>query len=194
MWNRLVYLYTHATGKIFLNEAIKLWFEQFLPPNYGLSFIMDGDLPKKDYFKDDFSSKLSSRDGAVHTLIAGRMIGISNDDLSVLVRNNIHIHLYTENYHACKEKAMVRYMQIAPKHFHIHSHVSADTWTKEFSQYDAGWLHCFKSCDNSDFERLDVGIFFHDFYELSNKLKEQMKVKHLFFKEAIRIKKQQIYG
>jgi hypothetical protein len=77
---------------------------------------------------------------------------------------------------------------------HIYSHVSVDTWTKEFSQYDAGWLHCFKSCDNSDFERLDVGIFFHDFYELSNKLKEQMKVKHLFFKEAIRIKKQQIYG
>lgn len=99
---------------------------------------------------------------------------------------------------------------------HIHSHVSADTWTKEFSQYDAGWLHCFKSCDNSDFERLDVGIFFHDFYELSNKLKEQMKVKQLadnmrrsrevfsfdyyvpqliqFFRDAIRIKKQQIYG
>ncbi len=117
---------------------------------------------------------------------------------------------------------------------HIHSHVSADNWTKEFSQYDAGWLHCFKSHNNGDLlkatwddlniparistyavaglpvifpdnskhitatqeiaERLDVGIFFHDFYELSNKLKEQMKVKHLFFKEAIRIKKQQIYG
>lgn len=256
MWNRLIYLYTHATGKIFLNEAIKLWFEQFLPPNHGLSFIMDGDLPKKDYFKDDFSSKLSSQDGAVHTLIAGRMIGISNNDLSVLVRNNIHIHLYTENYHACKEKAMVRYMQIAPKHFHIHSHVSADSWTKEFSQYDAGWLHCFKSRNNGDLlkatwddlniparistyaaaglpvifpdnskhiaatqelaERLDVGIFFHDFYELSNKLKEQVRMKQLtdnmhrsrevfsfdyyvpqliqLFRDAIRIKKQNIYG
>ena len=217
---------------------------------------MDGDLPKKDYFKNDFSSKLSSQDGAVHTLIAGRMIGISNNDLSVLVRNNIHIHLYTENYHACKEKAMVRYMQIAPKHFHIHSHVSADNWTKEFSQYDAGWLHCFKSRNNGDLlkatwddlniparistyaaaglpvifpdnskhiaatqelaERLDVGIFFHDFYELSNKLKEQVRMKQLtdnmhrsrkvfsfdyyvpqliqLFRDAIRIKKQNIYG
>lgn len=255
MWNRLIYLYTHATGKIFLNEAIKSWFEQFLPPNRGLSFIMDGDLPKKDYFKNDFSSKLSSQDGAVHTLIAGRMIGISNNDLSVLIRNNIHIHLYTENYHACKEKAMMRYMQIAPKHFHIHSHVSADNWTKEFSQYDAGWLHCFKSRNNGDLlkatwddlniparistyaaaglpvifpdnskhvaatqeiaERLDVGIFFHDFYELSNKLKEQVRMKQLtdnmhrsreifsfdyyvpqlvqFFRDVIRIKKQKIY-
>ena len=28
-------------------------------------------------------------------------------------------------------------------------------------------------------ERLDVGIFFHDFYELSNKLKEQVRMKQL---------------
>lgn len=65
-------------------------------------------------------------------------------------------------------------------------------------------------------ERLDVGIFFHDFYELSNKLKEQVRMKQLtdnmhrsrevfsfdyyvpqliqLFRDAIRIKKQNIYG
>ncbi len=256
MWNRLIYLYTHAIGKIFLNETIKSWFEQFLPPNHGISFIMDGDLPKKDYFTNNFSSKLSAQDGAVHTLIAGRMIGISNNDLSVLVRNNIHIHLYTENYHTCKEKAIMRYLQIAPKHFHIHPHVSADNWTKEFSQYDAGWLHCFKSRNHGDLMKatwddlniparistyaaaglpvifpdnskhiaatqeiaksLDVGIFFRDFYELSDRLKEQARMKQLtdnmlrsreifsfdhyvpqlvqLFRDAIRIKKQQTHG
>lgn len=150
MWSRLIYLYTHAGGKIFLNETVKQWFEQFLPPASGMTFVMDGDLPKKDYFKDAFSSKLSAKDGAVHTLVAGRMIGVSNSDLSVLVRNNIHIHLYTENYHAAKEAATKNCLQIAPKHFHIHSHVSATDWTKEFSQYDAGWLHCFKSRNNGD--------------------------------------------
>lgn len=153
MWDKLIYLYAHAAGKVYLNETVKRWFEQFLPPTPGRSFIMDGDLPKKDYFKDDFSAKLSAQDGAVHTVVAGRMIGISDRDLSVLVENNIHIHLYTENYHTSKEKSVSCYRQIAPKHFHVHSHVSADSWTEVFSQYDAGWLHCFRSQNNGDLSK-----------------------------------------
>lgn len=97
-----------------------------------------------------FPPKLSAQDGAVHTVVAGRMIGISNQDMAILVENNIHLHLYTENYHNSKERSASFYRQIAPKHFHIHSHVSADNWTKAFSQYDAGWLHCFKSRNNGN--------------------------------------------
>lgn len=144
-WDKLIYLYTHAAGRIFLNETVKAWFEQFLPSAGGFSFIMDGDLPKKDYFKNDFSSKLSAVDGAIHTVVAGRMIGISNQDMAFLSQNNIHVHLYTENYHNGRDKRNCSYMQVAPKHFHVHSHVCADEWTREFSQYDAGWLHCLKS-------------------------------------------------
>lgn len=151
IWDKLIYLYAHAAGKIYLNETVKLWFEQFLPPTSGHhTLIMDGDLPKKDYFKNDFSPKLSAKDGAVHTVVAGRMIGISDRDMAILVENNIHVHLYTENYHTSKEKSAAFYRQIAPKHFHTHSHVSADNWTKVFSQYDAGWLHCFKSGNNGN--------------------------------------------
>jgi len=76
-WEKLIYLYTHATGKIFLNEVVKEWFEQFLPPTQGVSLVMDGDLPKRDCFKNNLSPKLSAKDGAIHTVIAGRMIGIS---------------------------------------------------------------------------------------------------------------------
>ncbi len=149
-WDKLIYLYTHAGGRIFLNETVKQWFEQFIPPTGALSFIMDGDLPKKDYFKDEYSPKLSAADGAIHTLVAGRMIGISTGNLSALARRNIHIHLYTENYHSSKKNENARYLQIAPKHFHIHPHVPADDWTREFSQYDAGWLHSINSQNNGN--------------------------------------------
>ena len=143
-WEKLIYLYTHATLKIYLNETAKKWFEQFIPQN-GLSFVMDGDLPKSDYFKDDFSTKLSSLDGAVHTLIAGRMIGISDKDMETLADNDIHIHLYTENYHASRANQSTYFHRKFPKHFHIHPHCVPWNWTKEFSQYNAGWLHCFNS-------------------------------------------------
>lgn len=129
---------------------IKEWFKQFLPPTSGLSLVMDGDLPKADNFKNDFSPKLSAQDGEIHTVIAGRMIGISDTDLKVFVNNNIHIHLYTENYYNDRARENIQRFRIAPNHFHVHPHVSADNWTKELSQYDAGWLHCLKSNNGGD--------------------------------------------
>lgn len=146
-WNELLYLYTHADGKIYLNETIKNWFEQFIPKT-GLSYILDGDLPKKDYFFDDFSEKISKSDGGIHTLIAGRMIGITPNDLAILSKQDIHIHLYTENYHDSRELQGDVLKKIAPNHFHIHPHCSHLDWVKEFSKYDAGWLHCFQSKNN----------------------------------------------
>ena len=134
VWDKLIYLYTHAAGKIFLNDTVKEWFKQFLPPTSGLSLVMDGDLPKMDNFKDDFSPKLSAQDGEIHTVIAGRMIGISDTDLKVFVNNNIHIHLYTENYYNDRARENIQRFRTAPNHFHVHPHVSADNWTKELSR------------------------------------------------------------
>lgn len=218
-WDKLIYLYTHASGKVFLNDMVKEWFEQFLPPTSGISFIMDGDLPKQNYFKNDFSPKLSSKDGAIHTVVAGRMIGISVDDLSILAQNNVHVHLYTENYHTGRDRGNQQRLRIAPKHFHVHSHIAADNWTKELSQYDAGWLHSLQSRNNGDLlkvswddlniparistyaaaglpvilhdntghlvatqqlvQRLNIGIFFNNYFELSCKLKNEVRMKEL---------------
>ena len=146
-WEKLIYLYTYSTVKIFLNGIVQEWFEQFIPKS-GLSFIMDGDLPKIDYFKEDFSFKLSSIDGEIHTIVAGRMIGISDQDLQILAKNKVHIHLYTENYHASRQSQAAHYKRIAPKYFHTHPHCAAPDWTREFSKYDAGWLHCLTSKNN----------------------------------------------
>lgn len=148
-WDKLIYLYTYSTIKIYLNKVEQEWFEQFIPQK-GLSFIMDGDLPKRDYFKDCFSPKLSTKDGEIHTVVAGRMIGISDQDLRILAENKIHVHLYTENYHLSRQSQTEHCKKIAPDFFHVHPHCAASDWTKVFSQYDAGWLHCLQSSNNGD--------------------------------------------
>ena len=211
-WDKLIYLYTHASIKIYLNEVVKKWFEMFIPQG-GLTFVMDGDLPKSDYFKNNFSTKLSSKDGEIHTVVSGRMIGISDKDMQILVDNNIHVHLYTENYHASRAKYFAYLHHRFSKYFHIHPHCAPGDWTKEFSQYDAGWLHCSRSnnggnllkatwddlniparistymaaglpviqTDNSGnivateecIRQLNIGVLFHDFKELSQKMKDK---------------------
>ena len=142
-WDKLIYLYQHAAGRIFLNEIAEQWYNQFLPVSDTPTMIMDGELPKKDYFKDSFSPKLSDTVGGIHTVVTGRMIGISNDDIKALAQNDIHIHLYTQNYYDGNNREGL--VKLAPNHFHVHQHVFADQWTEELSKYDAGWLHCHKS-------------------------------------------------
>lgn len=148
-WDRLIELYHRADGKIYLNPELKRWYEQFIPSG-GLSFIMDGDLPKKDFFTDNFSPRLSDIDGEIHTVVPGRMIGIMAPELVQLAKNGIHIHSYNENYHKKSEQYNRMALKTAPKHFHLHPHCPIDRWVKEFSQYDAGWLHYLSSSNNGD--------------------------------------------
>ncbi len=143
-WDKLIYLYTYADGKIYLNETMQSWFEQFIPQT-GSNFILDGDIPKKDYFHNNFSKKISGSDGAIHTIIAGRAIGIGYDEMKFLTNQNIHIHSYSENYHSQKNGFNQTMKKIAPDHFHVHSHCNHSSWVEEFSKYDAGWLHCLRS-------------------------------------------------
>ena len=139
---KLIYLYTHAAVKVYLNETVREWFHIFMPPSaIGLELLLDGDLPKREYFKDAFSRKLSEKDGEVHTLIVGRMIGLGEIGLQFLATHGIHVHLYTENYHSSREKLLNYYMKTFPNYFHLHSHVPPTGWTEEFSKYDAGWMH-----------------------------------------------------
>lgn len=149
-WQELAWLYRHASLRIFLNDTVRQWFELFLPSKPVLTMIMDGDMPKKDYFKDTFSPKLSESDGEVHTVCAGRLIGIRETSVKALVRNRIHLHLYLENFFAAKEKLFAYFAEAYSGYFHIHSHCSPDRWTEEFSKYDAAWLHCIRSANYGD--------------------------------------------
>jgi glycosyltransferase involved in cell wall biosynthesis len=144
LWKELLYLHTHADGKIFINKEIKAWYGQFIP-DIGLSHILDGDLPKKEYFNDCFTKRLSESDNEIHTVVPGRIVGISSDDVFTLSQNNIHIHVYTENYHYFRLNYLHHLKKIAPDHVHIHPHCIPEDWVREFSRYDVGWLHCFDS-------------------------------------------------
>ena len=154
IWDKLIALYHESDGQIFLNTEIKRWYEQFIPPS-KMSLILDGDLPKGDIFNDTFSPKLSEEDGEIHTVVAGRMVGIDIDMVKILAEEGIHIHLYTESYeHAWS--GMIREMKdVAPAHFHVHHRVSAKQWVREFSKYDAGWLHCFGSNNYGDISQCE---------------------------------------
>ncbi|WP_165026697.1 glycosyltransferase family 2 protein [Dysgonomonas sp. ZJ279] len=147
MWDQLTELYYQADGKIYINPEIKQWYEQFIPQT-GLSYILDGDLPQQDSFTNDFSPRISTFDGEIHTVVPGRIIGIETEDIENLAQNNIHLHVYIENYYEKREAYNKEALKIAPDHFHLHPHCASDKWVEEFSKYDAGWLHCFDSQNN----------------------------------------------
>lgn len=144
-FDKLIWLFYHAAGIVYLNELAKDWYNQFLPPSSKPSIIMDGDLPFNHCFKECYSKKLSDTVGGIHTVITGRLIGISLEDLQYFASHDIHIHLYTENYFDDRNRENEPRLAIAPNHFHLHQHVEAERWTEELSKYDAGWLHCTKS-------------------------------------------------
>lgn len=151
-WPKLFELYLYADGKIFINNETKDWFSQFLPITSPY-FLMDLDPPKKEVFSNNLSRKLSAKDNSIHTVIPGRMIGLDHNDIKMLAKYDIHLHLYSESAHDGRRSHNTFLKKIAPDHFHIHPHVSSRKWVEEFSKYDAGWLHCFNSKNYGDLSK-----------------------------------------
>lgn len=114
---------------------------------------MDGDLTKQDYFTNEFSQKLSKADGEIHTMVSGRAVGISVDIINALAEHHIHFHWYNESYEEWYKRFVNEAVKVAPNHFHVHKHCGPRNWTKEFSKYDAGWLHIFKSDNHGDLDK-----------------------------------------
>lgn len=144
LWNKLVDLYRKSDGLIFINERVRAWFGLYCK-SIKRTFILDLDIPIMDYFERPFSKKLSESDNAIHTLVTGRLQGIDVNDMKELAKQNIHLHVYSENAHEMRKSGFDTYWENAPGHFHLHKYVSNDRWVEEFSKYDAGWLHCFDS-------------------------------------------------
>jgi glycosyltransferase involved in cell wall biosynthesis len=156
-WPQLMELYRHADGQIFCSPEMRDWFDTVVP---GLSrskptHLLDGDLPKQDWFAQSRSPLLSEADGEMHTVAPGRPIGLHPPVVAELARHRIHLHFYGESTHGQWLQWIAQTQQLAPGYLHLHPNADQACWTREFSRYDAGWLHCFKSRNGGEIRRAD---------------------------------------
>ena len=156
-WPQLLDLYRMADGRIFSSPEARDWFELASP---GLArsrpcHVLDGDLPKRDWFDGVPVPPLSAADGEVHTVVPGRPIGLHPPTVAALAANGIHLHFYGDFTHGQWRAWIAATQALAPRHLHLHGNVAQDRWVEEFSRYDAGWLHCFSSRNGGDLRRAD---------------------------------------
>jgi hypothetical protein len=156
-WAQLLDLYRRADGQVYSSAAMRDWFDGVAPglPAARPSLVLDGDLPKREWFDAPPSARLSSSDGELHTVVPGRPIGLHPHIVAELAREGIHLHFYGDYTHGQWREWIRKAGALAPRHLHLHANVDQDRWVAEFSRYDAGWLHCFASRNGGDLRRAD---------------------------------------
>jgi hypothetical protein len=152
-WPALIDLHTISDGQIYSSPEMRMWFEQFIPESSRRSFVLDGDLPKREWFTEERSALLSDKEGGIHTVVPGRPIGLHPSTVEELSQHNIHLHFYGDFTQGQWQAWIRKTMGMAPGFLHIHPNCSQESWVKEFSQYDAGWLHFFHSENNGELMR-----------------------------------------
>lgn len=144
-WKELIDLYTLSDGQIYSSPEMRDWFLQFIPQKAGTALVLDGDLPKKEWFKAKVTPLLSEGVDDIHTVVPGRPIGLHPHTVAELAAHKIHLHFYGDFTHGQWKEWIDKTHNMAPGYLHIHANCSQENWTEEFSRYDAGWLHFFES-------------------------------------------------
>jgi hypothetical protein len=157
LWRELLELYCRADGQIYSSPEMRDWFETVAP---GISqsapaLVLDGDLPKRDWFDAPRSPRLSERDGQIHTVVPGRPIGLHPHTVGELAGQGIHLHFYGDFTQGVWRDWIAKVEELARGYLHLHPNVDQDRWVSEFSKYDAGWLHLFESRNEGDLRRAD---------------------------------------
>ncbi|MDQ4132074.1 MAG: glycosyltransferase [Actinomycetota bacterium] len=151
LWSQLVDLHTRSDGVVYSSPELREWFAVTVPGSGECpTLVLDGDLPKAEWLSGERSPLLSETDGALHTVIPGRPMGPEPELIAALADADVHVHLYSEKA-AAQMRSWVREVErVAPAHFHLHAQVDQAHWVAEFSRYDAGWLHSFRSTNGGD--------------------------------------------
>lgn len=154
-WPQLAEIHQRAAGQIFCSPEMREWYETVLPGVTRNSpfLILDGDLPKQEWFGSERSPRLSEKQEGFHTVVPGRPIGLHPHTVAELAEQDIHLHFYGDFTQKEWIKWIEKTERLAPGYLHLHSHVGQDGWTREFSRYDAGWLHWLKSENGGDIRR-----------------------------------------
>ncbi|HET7094117.1 MAG TPA: hypothetical protein VFI22_11575, partial [Thermomicrobiales bacterium] len=72
-----------------------------------------------------------------------------------LAAADVHLHVYGDYTQRQWATWIAASRRLAPDHLHLHPNVDQADWTREFSQYDAGWLHAFVSRNGGEIRRAD---------------------------------------
>ncbi|MDP9392823.1 MAG: glycosyltransferase family 2 protein [Actinomycetota bacterium] len=158
-WPQLVDLCTRSDGLVVSTAEEGEWLRLALPGRIDRErmLVLDGDLPKDEWFAGRPAPRLRERDGEIHTAVLGRPLGMDADLLVRLASAGIHTHLHgqvtdrgpTGGWRAVVDDAVRR----APRHVHVHPAVPPPDWVSVLSRYDAGWLHRFRSTNGGDLRR-----------------------------------------
>jgi glycosyltransferase involved in cell wall biosynthesis len=156
-WPQLIDLYRYSDGQIYSSPEMRDWFETIVPGlvSEGQPYVLDGDLPKRDWFTVERSPRISHQDGEIHTVVPGRPIGLHPHTVAELAEQGIHLHFYGDFTHGQWLEWIEKTKQLAPGYIHLHHQVDQERWVQEFSRYDAGWLHYFKSKNGGELRRAD---------------------------------------
>ncbi len=156
-WPDLVDLTRRSDGLIHSSEEMRDWFGTVVPgaADRDRTLVLDGDLPKADWLDGRFRPRLSADDGEIHTVVPGRPIGLHPESVADLARAGIHLHFYGDFTHGQWRDWITRASSLAAGRLHLHASVDQTRWVEEFSRYDAGWLHVFRSRNGGDIRRAD---------------------------------------
>ncbi len=154
-WSQLIDLYTRSDGQIYTSPEMRDWFTTIVPDMLTREhvLVLDGDLPKRDWFTSEPSPLLAASDGEIHTVVPGRPIGLHAHTVGELAQQGIHLHFYGDFTHGQWASWIEKARSFAPHHLHLHKNVDQEHWVSAFSQYDAGWLHFLKSENSGDLRR-----------------------------------------
>ena len=158
-WPLLVDLHTRSDAQVYSTEEERAWFDLALPGRLdpARSMVLDGDLPKSDWFTDDRRARLSERDGEAHLVALGRPLGLDAEVVVGLAHRGVHTHLYGQVRAPGPKGAWQDWiadaMRRAPSYVHTHPHVDQRSWVRELSAFDGGWLHLVRSDNGGDLRR-----------------------------------------
>ena len=155
-WGDLADLTTRSHGLVSSSPEMRDWTTLVFPESARLPHhVLDGDLPKADWLTAERSPLLSDADGEIHTVVPGRPIGLHPHTVAELAEQGVHLHFYGDFTHGQWRGWIDKTRSMAPRHLHLHAQVDQGEWVREFSQYDAGWLHTFASRNRGDLRRAD---------------------------------------
>ena len=156
-WPLLAELVRLADGCVHSSPEMRDWFATAVPgiPAARPVHVLDGDLPRRVWFERARAPLLSDRGGGLHTVAPGRPIGLHPPTVAELAQHGIHLHFYGDFTQGQWREWIASCRTLAPEHLHLHANVDPDRWVEEFSRYDAGWLHVFRSANGGDIRRAD---------------------------------------